>query len=66
MLNENGFNSDAVERQLDHSDKNQTRRAYLRSQFWEERVRMMQWFADWCEGDFGCKHNVVSLAGRRQ
>ena len=67
VLNENGFNSDAVERQLDHSDKNQTRRAYLRSQFWEERVRMMQWFADWCEGKQESASNVVLFkAGARR
>ena len=59
VLNENGFNFDAVERQLDHADKSQTRRAYLRSQFWEERVRMMQWFADWCEGTAKDVGNVV-------
>jgi len=67
VLNENGFNSDAVERQLDHSDKNQTRRAYLRSQFWEERVRMMQWFADWFGGKDESVSNVVRFeAGVRR
>ena len=67
VLNENGFNSDAVERQLDHSDKNQTRRAYIRSQFWEERVRMMQWFADWCGGKDESVSNVVRFeAGVRR
>jgi integrase len=50
VLNERGFNSDAIERQLDHLERNQVRRAYLRSDFIEERTRMMQWFADWCDG----------------
>ena len=64
VLNENGFNFDAVERQLDHADKSQTRRAYLRSQFWKERVRMMQWFADWCEGKAEGASNIVNFAAR--
>ena len=50
VLNENRFNSDAIERQLDHVEKSQVRRAYLRSDFMEERIRMMAWFADWCDG----------------
>ena len=49
VLNESGFNPDAIERQLDHSEKGQVRRAYLRSNFMDERVKMMQWFADWCD-----------------
>jgi integrase len=49
VLNENGFNADAIERQLDHVEKSQVRRAYLRSNFMDERIRMMQWFADWCD-----------------
>jgi integrase len=67
VLNENGFNADAVERQLGHKERNEVRRAYLRSDFIEERIRMMQWFADWCEGkvDDSASHNVVSIQGRR-
>ncbi len=49
VLNENGFNADAIEKHLDHQEKNAVRRAYLRSEFMEERKRMMQWFADWCD-----------------
>lgn len=49
VLNENGFNSDAIERQLDHSERDKVRRAYLRSDFMDERTRMMQWFADWAD-----------------
>ena len=49
VLNESGFNPDAIERQLDHSEKSQVRRAYLRSNFMDERIKMMQWFADWCD-----------------
>lgn len=47
LLNESGlWHADAIERQLAHEDENSIRRAYARAEFWEERVRMMQWWAD--------------------
>jgi integrase len=47
MLNESGlWNADAIERQLAHVDNDSIRRAYARADFWEERVRMMNWWAD--------------------
>ena len=47
MLNESGlFNPDAIERQLAHIEKNAVRRAYERAKYWDERVRMMTWWAD--------------------
>jgi len=49
VLNENGFNADAIEKQLDHKEKNSVRKAYLRSEFMAKRKDMMQWFANWCE-----------------
>jgi integrase len=49
VLNEQGFNADAIERQLHHAERNQVRAAYLRSEFLDHRHAMMQWFADWCE-----------------
>ena len=50
MLNESGlWNADAIERQLAHVDNDSVRRAYARADFWEERVRMMAWWADRCE-----------------
>ena len=60
VLNEKGFNRDAIERQLDHQEQNQTRASYLRSDFMEERIRIMQWFADWCSED-KTPTNVVEL-----
>ena len=50
VLNEHNFNPDAIERQLDHAERNQVRKAYLRTNFIDERIKMMQWFADWCDG----------------
>jgi len=50
MLNESGlWNADAIERQLAHVDGDSVRRAYARAEFWEERVKMMAWWADRCE-----------------
>jgi len=63
VLNEAGFNRDAVERQLDHVEQNQVRRAYLRTDFWTERAEMMQWFADWCERDHR-PSNVIQFKTR--
>ena len=46
MLNESGlWNPDVIERQLAHVDNDSIRRAYARADFWEERVRMMAWWA---------------------
>lgn len=47
MLNESGlWGADAIERQLAHVDNDSVRRAYARAEFWDERVRMMSWWAD--------------------
>jgi len=47
MLNETGkWNADAIEAQLAHVENDAVRRAYQRADFWEERVRMMAWWAD--------------------
>jgi integrase len=47
LLNESGkFSADAIERALAHQDADAVRRAYARGEFWEERVRMGQWWAD--------------------
>lgn len=40
------WHADAIERQLAHEDGGAVRRAYARAEFWDERVRMMQWWAD--------------------
>ncbi len=49
-LNESGkFNSDAIERQLAHQEKNEVRRAYNAAQYLLERTRMMQEWADYLD-----------------
>lgn len=50
LLNESGlWHADAIERQLAHVDNDSVRRAYARADYWDERVRMMAWWADKCE-----------------
>jgi integrase len=47
ILNECGlWNPDAIESQLAHIEANQVRKAYARAEYWDERVRMMSWWAD--------------------
>jgi integrase len=43
ILNENGFNSDWIERQFAHVEQNSVRAAYNHAQYLPERRRMMQW-----------------------
>ena len=45
ILNEAGFNPDAIERQLSHVETNKVRAAYNRAEYMEERVKMMEWWA---------------------
>ncbi|MBN9222776.1 MAG: tyrosine-type recombinase/integrase [Mesorhizobium sp.] len=50
LLNECGkWHPDAIERQLAHIENNDVRRAYARAEHWEERVKMMQWWADYLD-----------------
>lgn len=48
-LSEEGWPSDAIERQLAHVDKNQVRAAYQRSELLAERRKMMQAWADYLD-----------------
>jgi integrase len=50
-LNEMGrWNPDAIERQLGHQEADEVRRAYMHAaEFWSERVRMMQAWADYLD-----------------
>lgn len=50
LLNESGkWNPDAIERQLAHVEGNDVRRAYARGEYWNERVKMMTWWADYLD-----------------
>jgi integrase len=50
LLNEHSaFSSEAIERALAHGEPDKVRRAYNRAQYWDERVSMMQWWADYLD-----------------
>lgn len=47
LLNESGkWHPDAIERQLAHVENNDVRRAYARGEHWDERVKMLGWWAN--------------------
>lgn len=48
-LNELGFNSDWIERQLSHVEKNKVRGVYNKAQYLPGRTKMMQAYADWLD-----------------
>jgi integrase len=49
ILNEQGWNRDAIERQLAHAERNKVRAAYHRAEHLPERRRMMQAWADYLD-----------------
>ena len=46
ILNEQGYNPDAIERQLAHVEEDRIRAAYNRADYMDERREMMQWYSD--------------------
>ena len=46
ILNERGFNPQVIEAALAHQDANEVRRTYNRAQYWPERVKLLQAWAD--------------------
>ncbi len=62
-LNEAGFRSDVIERQLDHVERNKVRAAYNRTQYLPERRKMMQQWADMVDA-YAKGANVVPIKGR--
>jgi len=50
MLNKSRlFHPDAIERQLAHAEKNKIRSIYNREEYWDERVKLMDYWADRCD-----------------
>lgn len=60
LLNEQGFNRDAIEMQLAHSENDSVRAAYNRAQYLPERIAMMQAWSDYL---FSLKHgaNIINI-----
>ncbi len=63
LLNEQGWNRDAIERQMAHGERDKVRAAYNRAEFLAERVKMMQAWADYLDA-LKAGANVVPLHGR--
>ena len=49
IANEYGWNRDVIERQLAHVEGNSVRGAYNHAEYMPERVRLMQWWADYLD-----------------
>ena len=49
VLNEHGWPSDAIERQLAHGEHNKVRVAYNYAEFLDVRRKMIQWYSDFLE-----------------
>ena len=64
VLNELGFDSDAIERQLAHGEKDKVRAAYNRAKYLDKRKAMMQAWADYLDGKNDSK-NVVPIRSNR-
>ena len=50
FLNENGWKSDLIEKQLSHIEKNTVRAAYNHASYLSERKEMMQGWSDYLDG----------------
>lgn len=59
LLNESGkWSPDAIERALAHNDGDEVRAAYNRGAYWNERVRMAQWWSDYLDA---LKHGATII-----
>ncbi len=66
LLNESGkWHPDAIERQLAHVEENEVRRAYTRGEHWDQRVEMMQWWADYLDTLKSPTINLKSVGANR-
>ena len=49
IANEHGWNRDVIERQLAHVEENTVRGAYNHAEYMPERIKLMQWWADYLD-----------------
>ncbi len=49
IANEHGINRDVIERQLAHVEENTVRGAYNHAEYMPERIKLMQWWADYLD-----------------
>jgi integrase len=64
ILNETGFRPDVIERQLAHAERNKVRAAYHRSEYLDERRKMMAWWGAFIESSIANKQKVVPFRKR--
>ncbi|MEM6822851.1 MAG: integrase arm-type DNA-binding domain-containing protein [Verrucomicrobiota bacterium] len=62
VLNEKGFNRDAIERQLAHMERNNVRAAYNRAEYLDERKTLMEWWADFLDQQYQPDHQKDALS----
>lgn len=48
-IEEHGFHSDIIERQLAHKERNRVKAAYNHAEYLSQRKKLMQWWADYLE-----------------
>jgi len=48
-INEHGFYSEIIERQLAHKEQNKVKAAYNHADYLPQRKKLMQWWADYLE-----------------
>lgn len=48
-VNEHGFTYDVIEKCLAHEEKSKVRGAYNRAEYWDQRVKLMQWWANFLD-----------------
>ena len=63
ILNEMGYNPDAIERQLAHVERNKVRAAYNRSEYLDIRIEMMQAWADFLDS---MADNIVPIRSAKK
>ncbi|MDW7774511.1 MAG: tyrosine-type recombinase/integrase [Desulfobulbaceae bacterium] len=59
LLNEHGWNRDAIERQLAHAERNSVRASYNYAEYLPERRNMMQAWADYLDRLMSGKENKI-------
>ena len=60
ILNENGFDEPHVELQLAHMKRNKVAAAYNHAKYLKQRTEMMQWWADYLEGQLAKGRQAVA------
>lgn len=66
VLNEHGFRSDVIERQLAHSERNEIRGAYNRAEYLPERRVLMDYWSDHLENPIKTKENYQNSGNNKK